>query len=275
MNGSDIVGGGTSRSISAWAPVTAGESAGPARGTSSRRPHGTAQVQPRKGALESARTARIPPVECGRNRESVAPQTWQGQARWCVAHAKYAEHIARPGVAARRCDPSDRAGTTTTTRLTRCRPCCRTARNVQRHTLIAACNAQPESAQQAPERAHPRWALLYLSPRPRRGPDDQHQGDAPDAKQAALRLRQRHQRTLAIASRAGAPLEPTRLSGRAERRRPAWARRRIPVIIHFRQARSAGSRRRKHAAIPARQAATAPASPVAKRAVRVQWLRAP
>jgi hypothetical protein len=268
MNGSDIVGGGTSRSISAWAPVTAGESAGLARGTSSRRPHGTAQVQPRKGALESARTARIPPVECGRNCESVAPQTWQGQARRASA-----EHMAGPGVAARRCDPSDRAGTTTTTRLTRCRPCCRTARNVQRHALIAACNAQPESAQQAPERAHPRWALLYLSPRPRRGPDGQHQGDAPDAKHAALRLRQRHQRTLAIASRAGAP--HTRLSGRAERRRPAWARRRIPVIIHFRQARSAGSRRRKHAAIPARQAAHAPALPVAKRAVCMQWLRVP
>jgi hypothetical protein len=78
-------------------------------------------------------------------------------------------------------------------------------------------------------------------------------------------------------SRSAAVLERhyTRLSGPAERRRPAWARRRIPVIIHFRQARSAGSRRRKHAAIPARQAATAPASPVAKRAVRVQWLRAP
>ena len=49
-------------------------------------------------------------------------------------------------------------------------------------------------------------------------------------------------------------------------------RRRIPVIIHFRQASSAGSRRRKHAAIPASPRSTLP---VATHAVRMQRLRAP
>ena len=44
------------------------------------------------------------------------------------------------------------------------------------------------------------------------------------------------------------------------------------MIIHFRQASSAGSRRRKHAAIPASSRSTLP---VAKRAVRMQRLRAP
>ena len=131
--------------------LTAGESAGPARGTSSRRPHGTAQVQPRKGALESARTARIPPVECGRNRESVAPQTWQGQAHRASRMRNTLSTSHGPGLqledATRPIGPEQRPqhGRHAVAR------CCRTARNVQRHTLIAACNAQPESAQQAPE----------------------------------------------------------------------------------------------------------------------------
>jgi hypothetical protein len=120
--------------------LTAGESAGPARGTSSRRPHGTAQAQPRKGALESARTARIPPAECGRNRESVAPQTWQGHARRAlrVYHTQSTVHGAQQEDASRPNGPEQRRqhGRHAVVR------CCRTARNVQRHTLIATCNAQ-------------------------------------------------------------------------------------------------------------------------------------
>ena len=148
--------------------LTAGESAGPARGSSSRRPHGTAQVQPRQGALESARTARIPPAECGRNRESVAPQMWQGQARRTsrMRHTLSTRSKEMRAVRSGRNNDHNTADTLS--------PVLAIRHATPNGTHYCNMQRPAESAQQAPERPHPRWAWMHLSPRHRRGINGPH-----------------------------------------------------------------------------------------------------
>ena len=167
-----------------------------------------------------------------------------------VTHATCAEHMERG--AARRCEPSDRAGTTTTTRLTSYRLCWPYGTQHPTARIIATCNVQQNPLSKPLRDRIPggpgctcRLAIAgalmartgyALSPlgRPARnllsGPGahvrrvisqaSDPSADAAEANRAALCLRQRPQRSLAIL--AGAPLAPARRSRRAGVRRRSF-----------------------------------------------------